>query len=117
MSAPAYQSGVSGEDLALHYLRSKGMCLEARRYRASDGEIDLIMRDRDILVFVEVKYRPSGHHGDGILAVTPGKQRRMIHAASVYYARLKDFSLQPRFDVVEITSDGIFHIPDAFRIG
>ena len=116
MSGQGYQAGVSGEDLALRFLLDRGMELMSRRYRASDGEIDLVMRQDNVLVFVEVKYRPNGRHGDGIISVTPGKRRRIIHAATVYYNKLQDFSLQPRFDVVEITGDGICHIPDAFRL-
>ncbi len=116
MSGQGYQTGVSGEEIALRYLQAKGMALVTKRYRAYDGEIDLIMRDGQLLVFVEVKYRPNGHHGDGIISVTPDKRRRIIHAATVYYNKLHDFTLQPRFDVVEITGDGVCHIPDAFRL-
>lgn len=115
MSAQGYQTGVNGEEQAMQYLQAKGMKLVARRYRAGDGEIDLIMREAQFLVFVEVKYRPGGHRGDGILSVTSDKRRRLIHAATLFYSKLHDFTLQPRFDVVEITRDGIFHMADAFR--
>ena len=117
MSGPVYQTGLNGEDFALQYLLHKGMLLLAKRYRASDGEIDLIMQDGHFLVFVEVKYRPRGRRGDGLLSISPGKQRRILHATTVYYSKLQDFSLQPRFDVVEITADGLCHLPDAFRPG
>ncbi len=117
MSEPSYQTGLSGEDLALRYLLRKGMLLLAKRYRAADGEIDLIMQEGSCLVFVEVKYRPSGRRGDGLLSISAGKQRRILHAATVFYTKMHDPALQPRFDVVEITADGIFHLPDAFRPG
>lgn len=115
MKKEQYLKGLKGEAQAESYLCKHGMkCLE-KRYRAQDGEIDLIMDDQGILVFVEVKYRPRGYAGDGLAAVTPSKQQRMIHAAAEYLTRREDSAVAARFDVVEITADGIRHIKDAFR--
>lgn len=112
-----YDKGLSGEQLAENYLSDQGMLCIARRYRGQDGEIDLIMRDTETIVMVEVKYRPNGRAGAGLLAVTPSKQRRMLHAAQSFLLEREWMDVPVRFDVVEITSDGILHIPNAFIPG
>ena len=112
-----YQKGLTGESEAEKYLASLGMtCLETR-FRAEDGEIDLIMLDRGMIVFVEVKYRPGSPAGAGLLAVTPNKQRRMTRAAAAYLAQREEMDMPARFDVVEITKAGILHVPNAFQPG
>lgn len=109
-----YESGLSGEALAEQYLCRKGMTLVARRFRGADGEIDLIMQDGKTLVFVEVKARPQARAGSGLMAVTPAKQRRMTHAAMSFLLEREWMERLVRFDVVEITRDGILHVPNAF---
>lgn len=110
-----YEKGVRGEAQAESYLtRHGGMVCRARRYRAADGEIDLVMQDGDFIVFVEVKARPDGRAGDGLLAVTPAKRRRMCHAALAYLVEHGEMGRAARFDVVEMTRDGLRHVPDAF---
>lgn len=109
-----YDTGINGEQMAEHYLCRQGMTTIARRYRGEDGEIDLIMKDRDTIVFVEVKCRPHGGPGAGIFAVTPAKQRRMIHAAMAFLVNQEGLDQPVRFDVVEISQCGILHIPNAF---
>lgn len=112
-----YDAGLTGEMQAENYLTQRGMLCLARRYRAQDGEIDLIMQDDGILVMVEVKYRPRGRKGDGLLAVTPAKQRRMAHAAQAFLLEGEWKDHPVRFDVVEITASGVLHIPNAFAPG
>ncbi len=109
-----HESGLTGEALAEQYLCRQGMTLLARRYRAEDGELDLIMQDGDTVVFVEVKSRPKAHAGSGLMAVTASKQRRMIHAALAFLLEREWLERPVRFDVVEITADGVLHIPNAF---
>ncbi len=109
-----YESGLSGEALAERHLCSKGMKTISRRYRGSDGEIDLVMQDDETIVFVEVKARPGARVGSGLMAVTPAKQRRMTHAAMHFLLEREWLERLVRFDVVEITQDGILHIPNAF---
>lgn len=109
-----YESGLSGEAVAERYLCQKGMQVVMRRYRGADGEIDLIMVDGDTVVFVEVKARPKGQAGSGLMAVTPAKQRRMSHAAMCFLLEREWMERPVRFDVVEITRAGILHIPNAF---
>lgn len=112
-----YDTGLSGEQQAEEYLQALGYETVCRRWRAGDGEIDLIMRDGSCLVFVEVKNRPRGFAGDGMAAVTPAKRRRMAHAALAFLAQREYQGCAARFDVVEITRDGLRHVQDAFRSG
>ncbi len=109
-----HQTGLTGEAHAEAHLRTLGYVTVTRRYRGEDGEIDLIMRDGDCLVFVEVKYRPRGRMGDGLMAVTPQKRRRMTHAAIAFLTEREQWGAVVRFDVVEITGDGLRHVRDAF---
>ena len=109
-----YKTGVSGERLAEQYLCALGMHLVNRRYRGSDGEIDLIMQDGNTIVFVEVKSRPASQPGTGLIAITSAKQRRMTHAAMAFLYERELTEYQVRFDAVEISRNGILHIPNAF---
>lgn len=112
-----YDKGLTGEQQAERYLAGLGMlCLE-RRYRGGDGEIDLVMQDGEALVMVEVKYRPRSRAGAGLMAVTPAKQRRLLHAAQQFLMEREQMSVPVRFDVVEITADGLLHVPNAFIPG
>lgn len=105
--------GLLGEKMARKYLQKKGYKLLEKRYRINGGEVDLIMKDGDCFVFVEVKYRPDGASGDGLAAVDFGKEKRIIRAADTYMYR-KQREGQMRYDIVEITSEGTTHIENAF---
>ena len=109
-----YQSGISGELQAEAHLISTGMTLLARRYRGQDGEIDLVMLEGETIVFVEVKARPGSPAGSGLMAITPGKQRRVINAAQAFLLEREWMDRPVRFDVVEINRQGVLHIPNAF---
>lgn len=102
-----FETGLLGEYRAARYLRGQGMRILKRRYRAPGGEIDLIARDGETLVFVEVKYRPKGHIGDGIKAIDREKLRCLRRAAEGYLSRHPCGNT--RFDAVEITAAGIRH--------
>ena len=109
-----YESGLNGEEMAEAYLLAHGMHVLERRYRAEDGEIDLVLQDGECIVFAEVKYRPRSSAGAGLCAIPPAKQRRMAHAA-LHYLVEKSWTEKPvRFDAIEITRNGILHIPNAF---
>lgn len=115
MTARGQAVGLAGESAAERYLESLGMTCLARRYRGGDGEIDLVMEDGGVVVFVEVKARPAGTPGDGLRAVTGAKQRRLTHAAGFFLLEREWFSRQIRFDVVEISAQGLRHVPNAFQ--
>lgn len=109
--------GDKGEMLASRYLLDKGFAMLHYNWRCGHKEIDLIARDRDTLVFVEVKSRRNESYGNASDAVTPQKIERLISAAEVYIARHK-IDTPYRFDIVTVvgTCDPyrIEHIKDAF---
>lgn len=92
-------SGQAAEDEALAWLSKQGMVLVERNFRCKGGEIDLVMRDGDMLVFVEVRKRADGRHGGAAASITAAKQARLIVAAQVFLQRLR---MPPacRFDVI-----------------
>lgn len=95
------RQGRAGEEQALRHLQAQGLLLVERNFLCKGGEIDLVMRDGTVLVFVEVRQRASASHGGAAASVTVAKQRRLTLAAQVYLMRL---SSEPpcRFDVVAI---------------
>src|SRR5262245_16317315 len=106
MSADARQSlGKIGEDLACAELGRRGYAILERRYRSRYGEIDIIARHDDTIVFVEVKARAGRAFGDAAAAITRGKQRRVIDMAVEFLARRRLAHCPCRFDVVTVDVD------------
>jgi putative endonuclease len=110
--------GAAGESLACRYLQARGFAVVARNFRCRSGEVDVVARQGDTTVFVEVKERHGQSHGLAHEAVTFGKRRRIIRAARLF-AAARGLSETPlRFDVVSIDwVDGqprIRHEPGAF---
>lgn len=118
MGRAAARPGEEGESAACRYLEEHGFAVLARNFRCRSGEVDVVARDGDTTVFVEVKERRGESHGQGHEAVTFGKRRRIVRAARLYAAArgLSDTPL--RFDVVSIDwVDGrphVRHDPGAF---
>ncbi len=114
--------GQMGEEKACRYLKRRRFEILERNYRAKSGEIDIIARDGDELVFVEVKTRSGQQFGLPSDAVNYKKQRHMIDTAQYYIHQKRLYDLPARFDVIEImvTQNGIFssakvnHIKNAF---
>ena len=111
--------GQAAEDAAAHWLARAGLALLERNVRFAEGEIDLVCRDRDVVVFVEVKCRrPHWGEGPGD-AVSWDKRRRLIRLAQ-HYLRARGLDrARCRFDVVAVTleRDGthtVRHLPSAF---
>ena len=113
--------GLFGEELACHELEQRGYVILTRRYRTKHGEIDIVARHGDYLVFIEVKARQDGSFGDPEEAVTLQKQQRMVWMATDYLARQAVGEVACRFDVVGINMlthpPSITLIEDAFRPG
>lgn len=115
-------TGAWGEALAAEYLRKKGYHPVAAGYRCRFGEIDLIVRNRKYLVFVEVKLRKSDRFAAAGEYVDRRKQDRIRTTARMYLGQ-NPTGLQPRFDVIEIYApEGtqtahpeIHHLEDAFQ--
>ena len=114
------QKGLRGEFEVAHYLKEKGFKILVKRYRCRFGEIDLTARDKNTLVFVEVKTRSSSDFGAPSLAVTTQKQKHISRVALDYLRRLNHPPIAVRFDIVEVTcSDSKIefqHIQDAFPL-
>lgn len=99
-------SGARYEDLALAHLERAGLALIARNFHCRYGELDLVMRERDIVVFVEVRYRSASRFGDGVDSVGAAKRAKLVRAAGAFLAanpRLAGAAC--RFDVLAIAGD------------
>ncbi len=97
-----------GETLALWWLRLKGYRLEARNWRCPLGELDLVMRSRHVLVFVEVKTRTSLSVGLPEEAVSAGKKAQLLRVAQAYLSQRRGPVSFCRFDVVAVEVHGFF---------
>jgi putative endonuclease len=104
--------GLRGEEIACAYLEKKKYAIVTRRFRMFRGEIDIIARDGETLVFVEVKARADESHGRPEESVTPGKQRQIRRIAQGYLLEHPSPGVACRFDVVAI----LFRGPDDCRI-
>ena len=105
--------GKLGEIRAEQYLAQKGCEILARNVVAQGSEIDLVVRDGEMIVFVEVKAR-TGSFSMGREAVTAAKQRRISKGALYYMMKNGLMNRQARFDVIEIQGERVTHIVDAF---
>lgn len=112
--------GKQGERVAEQYLKKKGYKLVERNYRCAAGEVDLIVLDRRVIVFVEVKTRTGHGFGTPLEAVQPRKQRKMMQAAQFFLSEKKLHQRDARFDVVGISWPGrdpmVEHIENAFEL-
>ncbi len=99
--------GFEAETQARHFLEKHGLVFESRNYNVPFGEIDLIMRDGEVLVFVEVRMRKDSRYGAGIDSISPSKISKLKKAALSYLQghHLLD-KIPARFDVVGIGSFG-----------
>jgi putative endonuclease len=97
-----HRLGRQGEETAARYLQTKGYCILERNVRTPHGEIDLIARKGEVLVFVEVKMRTSEQFGYPEEAVTPRKQAHLLAAAEAYLAQHPESDETWQFDVVAI---------------
>lgn len=102
MTAIAHHSGLAAEDAAARDYRAEGGKISARRWRCPEGELDLVVRFPDQVVFVEVKARRS-HAAD---AVSPRQWARIGAAASRYLAEHTDGTIPSRFDLALVDRTG-----------
>ena len=112
--------GQRGEELAALALEQRGYTILARNYRTPVGELDIVARDRQHLLFVEVKTRRTAAFGVPAEAVGAQKQRQIMRVAQWYLANARYPDLQPRFDVIAVLvghdAPVITHIPNAFGL-
>jgi putative endonuclease len=99
--------GQCSEELAAQHLGQQGLKLLCKNFHSKRGEIDLIMKDGNTLVFVEVKYRKSLAFGGAISAVSRNKQKKLHLCASFYLQKLSlnEYNTACRFDVVTLQGD------------
>ena len=107
--------GRMGEDLACAELERQGYAILARRYRRRRGELDIVAREGQVLVFVEVKVREALEFGTGADSITGLKRRRMADVALDYMVRHRCTRCACRFDVVSIAIRGGRPIIDLYR--
>ena len=121
MSQERLAFGRWGEDQAVNYLRRQGVKILKRNYRTPVGEIDIIARQKRLLIFIEVKARRTVRYGTPQEAVGLRKQRQIVRTAQWYLSEKRTDKLQPRFDVISVIpgKDGkaqIEHLADAFNL-
>jgi putative endonuclease len=102
MTNPRQKLGSSGEALAIRWLQAKGYTILGTNWRCSHGEIDLIARDADELVFVEVRTRRAATTEAAFESITPRKQARMVRLAHAYLAAHHLESARWRIDLIAI---------------
>lgn len=119
--APHLERGKRGERIARRYLKRQGLKFLTANYQSERGEIDLIFRDKDCLVFVEVKTRSSEDWTRPAAAVNADKRRKLSLAAFDYLALLGKPPIRIRFDIVEVLLEQnvlreVRHLPNAFAL-
>lgn len=105
--------GDAAENRALYHLKQQGLTLVERNFQCKGGEIDLIMREREILVFVEVRKRADARHGGAAASITARKQARLIVAAQVFLQQCRQLP-ECRFDVIAIDGADLAWLRNAF---
>ena len=112
--------GSEGEELAVKFLKKKGYTIIARNYKTNIGEVDIIAKDGDTIVFVEVKTRTNDTFGYPFEAVNRNKRKKLKNLALLYLKKQRqEFAV--RFDVISIScvhngKKSIEHIIDAFEV-
>lgn len=104
--------GREGEDFAVRFLTQQGMELLDRNWRCREGEIDLVLRDGDVIVVCEVKTRRSRAFGDPVEAITRAKHGRLRRLAGAWLAEHPVDARSVRLDAVCLLQDpdGLYHV-------
>jgi putative endonuclease len=110
------QRGASAEADAARLLATAGYRIVERNFRCKAGELDIIARDGDVLVFVEVRSRADDEHGSALEMIRRNKQRRVARVAACYLEAMAPVFDECRFDVVAITAGEAILLKDAFRV-
>ena len=113
----ARRLGQWGERLVADYLQRQGWSVADRNFRCRMGELDIVAKNEQYIIFVEVKLRKDDRFGSACEAVTPSKQRKLRIAAETYLVT-HPTRLQPRFDVAEVYAPQGLHTekPDIYYI-
>lgn len=100
----SFHNGMAAEGIAARHYESHGGEVLAQRWKVPEGEIDLIVRQHGVIVFVEVKARPTLEQAMG--ALQPAQQVRLLACAEQYLARHADLNTECRFDLAAIDRQG-----------
>lgn len=101
--------GYDGEEIACEFLSNSSYKILARNYHSRFGEIDIIAKDKNCLVFVEVKTRSSKSYGTPLEAITKSKLSKLIKTSQFYISQNKLGDIDYRFDAIEVMFDGHSH--------
>lgn len=110
--------GADAETRALRHLKAQGLRLVARNWHCRGGELDLVMREADTLVFVEVRSRGRSDYGSALESITARKRAHLVLAAQKFIAAHPEHSERAmRFDAVAIEGTRLDWLRDAFDAG
>jgi len=112
-----YDKGQIGERIALKYLKNRDFKIIALNYRTSFGEIDIIAKDKEYIVFIEVKLRRNFEYGLPREAVGKAKQKNIIKTAYSFISEYNLHNTDFRFDVIEVCGNTVNYIENAFWDG
>lgn len=104
MKAAHLKQGEDAETACCHYLKSQGLKLVDRNFNCRLGEIDLIMTDKNTLVFVEVRFRKNDYFGGGLESITNTKINKLRKTAELYLQQNNQYK-NARFDVVSMSKN------------
>jgi putative endonuclease len=104
LKARHLKQGVDAEAACCEYLRAKGLKIVDKNFNCRHGEIDIIMLDRKMLVFVEVRYRKNNNFGGGLESITMAKQQKLRKTAELYLQKNQRYK-NARFDVVSMSKN------------
>lgn len=111
--------GSQGEDIAIRFLKKKGMRILARNYKTPYGEIDIIAREGNTIVFIEVKTRTTNSFGQPVEAIS-GRKQKTLGLVALHYLTNGKTHLPARFDIVSIMLKqggyDVEHLRDAFEL-
>lgn len=93
------------ERIARHHLEAHSLVFIAENFHCRWGEIDLVMRDRASLVFIEVRFRGAGSYLSGVVSIDTKKQKKLCKTAQHYLATKAPANIPARFDVIAISQN------------
>ena len=110
------EKGSIGEDIARKYLRHEGYAILDANFKIRMGEIDIIAKEDETIIFVEVKSATRNTFGNPIDWIPVWKQQRIIRASMAYLQRKRMMEVPIRYDVITVDQNKkVFHVRDAFR--
>ena len=110
IKSQGYKNGIIAEETALNYLINQGLREVRKNYRTRFGEIDLIMKDGEIIVFIEVRYRSNTKFLEPVDSINKTKVKKIIRTSQHYIQKFEDEQNLYRFDIIALT--GNLDLPD-----